>query len=288
MDGEVTYSLATIDSPNITNIRILSHHDYESISQIINKLEKFQHDEALYSIIELNLNDLNQRCKFYLEKYAENPKLDSKEFSLQFLDLNRIILNTLSSIRTYLDHTETRLKRNFGNESEEFLLFKRLTSECFDNYFSYRFLSKLRNYAQHCGLPTGSINLTDDVNGYKLELSLLRDDLLGSFDSWGLNVKPDLQNQDSQFDILPLLEEKTELLRDVNTKMNSLILQKLKYQGENLLKLIEETQIKGKGIPCLLRVFGDVDSPTMQIKWFPYEVITKITGVQINMIYHKE
>ncbi|RKE77874.1 hypothetical protein [Chryseobacterium sp. AG363] len=288
MDGEVTYSLATIDSPNITNIRILSYHDYESISQIINKLEKFQHDEALYSIIELNLNDLNQRCKFYLEKYAENPKLDSKEFSLQFLDLNRIILNTLSSIRTYLDHTETRLKRNFGNESEEFLLFKRLTSECFDNYFSYRFLSKLRNYAQHCGLPTGSINLTDDVNGYKLELSLLRDDLLGSFDSWGLNVKPDLQNQDSQFDILPLLEEKTELLRDVNTKMNSLILQKLKYQGENLLKLIEETQIKGKGIPCLLRVFGDVDSPTMQIKWFPYEVITKITGVKINMIYHKE
>ncbi|WP_345991349.1 hypothetical protein AAEU33_05765 [Chryseobacterium sp. Chry.R1] len=158
----------------------------------------------------------------------------------------------------------------------------------FDNYFSYRFLSKLRNYTQHCGLSTGSINLTDNVNGYKLKLSLLRDDLLGHFESWRLNVKPDLQNQDSQFDILPLLEEKTELLRDVNPKTNSLILRKLKYQGENLLKLIEEKQIKGKGIPCQLRVFGDVDPPTMQIKRFPYEIITKITGVQINMIYHKE
>lgn len=288
MTEETVYSLATIDSPNITGVRTLTVEEFENISKEITDLEKFHSEDALYNLIELNYQDLTARRDFYSNQYIANPRLDFSKFSSQFLDLNRLILNLLSSVRTYLDHTETRLKRTFGDKSEEFELFKKLTSECFDDHFAYRFLSKLRNYSQHCGLPTGSISITDDINGHSLKLSLVRDSLLNDFDSWGSIVKPELLKQNEEFDVFPLLEKKAELLNDVNTKISSSLLKKMTNQGNHLLELISETQIKGAGIPCLLKISGHIDNPTMQMKWFPYDIISKSTGVKINMVYSGE
>ena len=197
-------------------------------------------------------------------------------------------MNVLSSIRTYLDHTETRLNRTFGNKSEEYKLFKLLTSEAFDSHFAYRFLSKLRNYSQHCGLPVGSICMKDGKQGFKLELILLRDHLLGNFKSWGAIVKPELLNQEEEFDILSLLEQKVFLLNQVNQKISAVLLEKLSTQGSQLLSLIVETQEKGKGIPCLLKVGGAIDNPQMEMKWFPYSVISKLTGIKLNVKYTGE
>ena len=288
MEEETVYSLATFDSPNITGIRTLTIEVFENVSKEITDLEKFHSEDALYNLIQLNNKDLKTRLDFYLNQYIANPRLDFSRFSIQFLDLNRLILNLLSSIRTYLDHTETRLKRTFGEPSEEFKLFKNLTSESFDNHFAYRFLSKLRNYSQHCGLPTGSLSITDTKEGHSLNLSLVRDDLLYNFDSWGSIVKPELQRQADNFDIIPLLEKKAEILNDINKKLSESLLAKLTNQGNHLFELIEETQIKGKGIPCLLKISGHIDNPTFQMKWFPYDVISKITGVKINATYHGE
>lgn len=285
---KTVFSLATFDSPTITGIRELTIDEFEKISQEINDLESFHSEDALYNLIKLNYNDLEARVEFYLNQYISNPRLDFSEFSSQFLDINRLILNLLSSIRTYLDHTETRLKRTFGEKSEEFLQFKTLTSDCFDNHFSYRFLTKLRNYSQHCGLPTGSISISEDENGHSLKLSLVRDSLLKNYDSWGAIVKPQLQAQNEEFDIIPLLKNKTSLLKEVNQKISLSQIKKLSTQGNHLLELIIETQDKGQGIPCILKMSGHIDNPTMQIKWFPYDIISKITGTKINAIYTGE
>jgi hypothetical protein len=285
---ETVYLLATIDSPTITGVRILTIEEFDKISQEINELETFHSEDALYNLIELNYQDLESRVEFYLNQYISNPRLDFSEFSSQFLDINRLILNLLSSIRTYLDHTETRLKRTFGDTSEEYLQFKTLTNVCFDNHFAYRFLAKLRNYSQHCGLPTGSISISNEESGHSLKLSLVRDSLLKNFDSWGAIVKPELQAQNEKFDIIPLLKNKTLLLRDVNQKISLSLIKKLTTQGNHLLDLIIETHDKGQGIPCILKISGHIDNPTIQMKWFPYDVISKITGVKINTVYTGE
>jgi len=285
---DTVFSLATVDMPNISGVRTLTQNEYENISKEISELEKFRSEEALYNLIELNYQDLEAKIDFYLNQYVVNPKADFVEFSFQFLDLNRLILNLLSSIRTYLDHTETRLNRTFGDNSDEYKLFKTLISECFDNHFAYRFLEKLRNYSQHCGMPTGSINITDDENGKSLKLLLVRDDLLKNFSSWGAIVKPDLQSQSDEFDIIPLFKQKNSLLKEVNHKISSVLLNKLSNQGNNLLQLILETQAKNGGIPCLLKISGDIDNPNMEMKWFPYDVISKITNVKMNVIYKNE
>lgn len=69
------------------------------------------------------------------------------------LDINRVLLNFLASVRMYLDHTETYIKRRYGDNSPNWMNYKDACSKAYDEIFSYRFLSQLRNYAQHCGLP---------------------------------------------------------------------------------------------------------------------------------------
>lgn len=281
---EIVYSLSTVSNALINGVRGLSEEEFNKFSKAITDLEKFHNEESLYNLIELNFNDLNLKINFYLNQYINGAKLDFSNFSFQFIDLNRLILNLLSSIRTYLDHTETRLKRNFGESSDEYKFFKKLTAECFDNNFAYRFLSKLRNYSQHCGLPTGSLSISDRAEGKYLNLYLLRDDLLNDFSSWGTIVKPDLENQDEKFDLLPLLRLKAELLKDVNTKLNAILLTKLTTQGSQLLELIKECQNFGHGVPSLLKISGDVDSPALELKWFPLHVISNVMGIEISVI----
>lgn len=282
------YSLATVDMPTICGIRTLTQEEYEIIFKEIVALENFHSEDALYDLVELNYQDLVARTDFYLNQYIADPKLDFSKFSAQFLDLNRLILNLLSSIRTYLDHTETRLKRTFGDKSDEYQLFKSLTSECFDTHFAYRFLAKLRNYSQHCGMPTGSISITNNEAGYSLKLSLTPDNLLKNFDSWGTIVKSELQTYSEDFDIIPLLQQKALLLKEVNQKVSEVLLKKLSRQGEHLLQLLVETLSKGNGIPTLVKVSGDIDNPNVNMKWFPYGVISTITGVKINVVYKGE
>ena len=285
---QTAYLLATIDMPAIDNIRTLSNNEFKIATTEIDELEKFHNEDALFNLVELNYIDIETRLDFYLNQYIENPGLDFSEFSSQFLDLNRLILNLLSSIRTYLDHTETRLKRTFKDKSSEVELFKRLTSEAFDGHFAYRFLEKLRNYSQHCGLPTGEVTIIDDEKGHSIKLSLLRDSLLTNFDSWGAIIKPELEVQEDKFDIIPLLEKKVELLKEINQKISLSLLQKLTKQGNHLLELIIETQDKGKGIPSILYISGPENSPKIEIKWFPYDVISKITGVELKAVYTGE
>jgi len=81
--------------------------------------------------------------------------------------LNRRLSNLLSSIRLFLDHSEFAFKRKYGKKSEEVEAFKKYASEKYDSSFSYRFVYKLRNYVQHCGIPIGSANSIEDDSGFR-------------------------------------------------------------------------------------------------------------------------
>ena len=73
------------------------------------------------------------------------------------LELNRRLSNYLSSFRLFLDFSEARLKRRYGKTSTEAQQFKRVCAGVYDTSFAYRFCCKLRNYAQHFGMPIGHI-----------------------------------------------------------------------------------------------------------------------------------
>lgn len=293
MENEkTTYSLSTVDNPNINSIRELTVDDFNRYSSYISELSRLSSDENLFRIVELNYIDLKTNLDTYIINFSKRTKEDFFEFDQLFLNVNRLILNFLSTARTFLDHTETRLKRKYGANSEELKKFETSTSEAYDNNFAYRFLYKLRNFSQHCGLPTGSItiNSSADKKGEtinNLTLFLVRNDLLSEFDSWGQLVKEELKNQPETFDIIPLVDEKFKLLKEINQKLNKRIYSKLKQEAQVLMDLIWETQKLG-GIPCLIKAKGTSDKLNLSMVWFPYKPISRITGVNIEMKHKGE
>lgn len=295
MQVKATYCLATFDSPKITVVRDLTKEQFERYVGFMNSLTKINMDDKLFRIVELNYSELKKSVHLHTETYDKNPRADISQFEYVFMDLNRLILNLLSSIRTFLDHTETRFKREFGASSEEVKLFKEITSAAYDDHFSYRFLYKLRNYSQHCGLPTGRVEIVSEAVDEStpgsgavntIALQLLRDDLIKTFDVWGNPVKGELQKQAEEFDIIPLIDEHFKILRETNRTLHSGIYKKYENEAQELLLLIKETVATG-GIPCLIEATGDDSNMQLDMKYFPYDAISEITSVNLNVIYRK-
>lgn len=139
------------------------------------------------------------------------------------VEVNRHVLNFLSAMKTFLDHTQTRLDRQFGKESSEFKQFKAAEHAAFDNHFSYRFVSKLRNYTQHCGMPLGNISanvLQDDPPDgtvkHIIDFFFDRDSLLTKFSEWSRHVEPELKAMPTQFPISEHIHQTMECLEEIN------------------------------------------------------------------------
>lgn len=133
------------------------------------------------------------------------------------------IVNWLTSVRLYLDHTETHLKRTYGDSSAEWASFSRSCAEAYDNHFGYRFVYRFRNYVQHCGLPVSSITVsrperTRSPHHIQDAVFLLdRNALLAAFDGWG-PVKADLQGMTERFEVFPLMDDAMECLRGIERR----------------------------------------------------------------------
>lgn len=242
---------------------------------------RLESNENLYKIVDLNYFDFKAKISKTV-KSLDNG-VNSNEFENLYLDINRHILNILSSIRTYLDHTETRIKREYGSNSEEFLNFKTQTSKAYDENFSYRFLYKLRNYAQHCGLPAGSLSTTASQTGNSLKLCLVKNELLLNYDSWGVIIKQELNNKEDLFDIIPLIDQKFEILKEINKNINNLTYKHYQQEAQELMNLLWESKSKN-GTPCIVETVGANEKLKLNIRWFPYKPISKITGVQFEII----
>jgi hypothetical protein len=275
------YSLSMFKEQKFNAVRSLTFEEFEKYSKFILRLVNIRNEENLFKIVELNYLDLISRIESSTKRF-ETEGLLTEEQEYLHLEINRLILNLLSSIRTYLDHTETRLKRSPGQDSEDYQLFKKETNTAYDNNFEYRFLYKLRNYSQHCGLPAGALTAyssNDNTPQYQLILNLLRDELLRNFD-WGNPITKELREKAEQFDILSLIKTKFVLLESINDKVKILSYKHHKTEGYALLDLL--TQIDNKdGAPCLLSDTPMGNKTNLSILWFPFSAITYITGVKL-------
>lgn len=279
---DINYYLATIvataeNEKDIRKIRSLSQSEFQTYTDYLKDLNEYQKENSLFEIIPLNHKDFHAKIDYYKREY----KINVADGHSIYIDLNRHILNCLFSFRTYLDHTEFKLKKRFGENSIEFTYFNELKSQAFDQNFSYRFLYKLRNYAQHCGLPSGSISFNENFQGKNLEIKFSRDDLLAKYDSWGRLVKPDLEKQKPEFDVIPLIDDLVHLIRSMNIKLDSILKTKLQKQALYLFSLIDETQKKGTGTPIILKFLPGENISNMNIGWFPVNMISKVTGIPI-------
>jgi hypothetical protein len=253
--------LANINSNSIITLKELSEEESIKILSKINVVNTF------YKI------NLNSDAILKIHKDI----IDSIDNDNRELNLNKLILDFLYTFRLFLDHWETYLNRTFGESSNEFKKFKAATNKEFNDSFAYRFISKFRNYIQHCGIPaiklTGKL-LEKEQKQYALFLN--KEELLTQYKEWGAKVKPDLVTQPDRFDLYPLLIDVTASIQRLHSiAINcTLNIEELLLASREIMtfeKFIKSSEYELAVIEY--KEFYDSGSPkSLSINVFPFDI----------------
>lgn len=243
----------------------------------------------MYNYLELR-KVLEDSLKHYTVNESATPDMR--------VHINRGLLNLLSSMRTFLDHSEFNLKKRYGDESEQFKHFKKACSAAYDGDFSYRFIYRLRNYAQHCALPLGRLEIGSKLNEmteipfHYLKVFFDRDQLLNSFDDWGNQLESELKGMPAFFEINPHVDV---MMQDLGAIHETLLIDHMSDLLEDATRIrmiLEPT--KGKtGTPCILVHEGDLvrkpgEKLHLTIEWMPLHVLDALPGSTRHMAQNNE
>lgn len=198
--------LTVFDGHSLVDVRELNDSEAEVYRKASKCLLNFWADQKLFQVVSLNYNDFVDYYKHCSEKCKEGEPHNWILMDEWFLNFNRHLLNYLSSVRTFLDHSEKNIHDRHGHSSPTLVRFEEACHNAYDNHFAYRFLYELRNYAQHCGLPIGGIKI-----GEVLEVFFDRDVLLGRYKKWK-NIESELKQCKPRFEVAPLLNEMMDCL----------------------------------------------------------------------------
>jgi hypothetical protein len=230
---------------------VLTINVFEELKTSISEIEELHNVRRLRDFVVGNdeeiINYLDSTLQELLHKSISWNSTKREDSEKVYLNANRLFLNYLSSVRTFLDHSETFLNKKFGSKSAQFLEFKKMLTAFYDHSFAYRFFYKLRNYAQHIGLPLDSVGFSTeyDRSNNTMKGTLLvtfnSDKLLLNYDGWG-TVKSELQQIKEDFDLAPLVFEMTHNIIEIERNIELLHKDELIKAANYITKLIKHLQ----------------------------------------------
>jgi hypothetical protein len=201
-------------------------------------------------------------------------------------ELNRRVVNYLTSMRLFLDHTSRRLKRHYGKPSDPLAAFDAARSSAFDGSAAYRIVDELRNYVQHRGLPVHSAGvaseLVDGLGGlarYTLAIITDVDALLSDAGGWK-HSKPDLEALRPSFDVTALLPTVTAHLAAIYRATALAERSRMIEVGREVLTLLGDALSDG-GVPCVGEVKPTANGATMHISEMPWDALAAIGLVRM-------
>lgn len=280
------YVLATFSTNSLNEIRQISEDELTKYKINKDKISEFSKNQELFEIVKLNHQDYQTTSTTYFNTYQKNSYMDWSLADGIKTDINRLIINFLSSFRTFLDHFDRTLSKQYGNNSQIYLLFKQMLSYYYDNCFAYRFLYHLRNYTQHCGMPIHSITFSSELDkennsktNHVMKILLNRDELLNNYDKWKSLIE-DISKLPDEFEISPLLDEMMNALEKIintvmlNTDFQRSILESVDY----LYSLMKEGEHLD-GDTCIVAVDEQENTQenlTLKLFWIPFQLMQKI------------
>lgn len=208
-------------------------------------------------------------------------------------NVNLHIINYLSTVKTFLQHSEFKLKKLYGKTSQRYKNFENAKNYAFDTSFSYRFLYHLRNYVQHCGMPIAGFDEirfghNDKINK-PVEVSLVaycdRNELLEKYDSWHRTLLEEIPKLEPRIDITPHIHNMMICIKNISRVIIKDDLPELMEKTELLLKLMHPVinttspfqdltyPLELDSIPFICESGNLPDDLIYNVEWFPLHLI---------------
>lgn len=177
-----------------------------------------------FKILNLNFNDIYEGKSFWETRLNElqtnNPTQVHEEI---YIDLNRRIINFLSSFKTFIDNIlyNSTIKKIYGKDSLEASEFTSKQKEWYHKYFAYRFLITLRDYAIHSRLPLQVVDVEGSYEHKRkqkvitmLRIQLNKTSLLKN-EKMNRRFKSELALYNVKFPFLPILEQIKPVIKEI-------------------------------------------------------------------------
>lgn len=279
---------------NTELIRKLSSSEIETFNDSLKKLDIIQNHLDLFIIVHHSFEDIKMFVEYYFKEYTINEEnINQNNQRKMYIDINRMINNYLSAVKQFLDHSEHTLKSRYGKNSDNVNKFKDFCSNCYDTNFSYRFLYKLRNYVQHCGMPVGNIIINsklDDSNLNKvhseLKLEFDRDELLEKF-NWK-KLKNEINSLSPKFDIIPLIFDLQNHIMEISFFIMSIELNDEIIRANNYLVDLANEIKNLNGTPLIIDIKDLKNQGIFKPKFFPFDLMNLIYKLSYKLSNKKK
>lgn len=215
------FILEQIDESFNQNTSEISLEVYENLRKATITLYEYKYFERKLREIQLNFQEYFDKVKYYENWLIENgfQKFNS-ELDNVYIDINRVFINFITSLKVFMEHLENRLRKKYGKDSIQVQKFKKITNRNYDQYFSYRLFIRLRNYSIHYGYPIQNINFSNDYKDkqYRLIPSFDKAKLL-EHDELRRKLRYDLNLRNKTFPVEHQMLEIQKCLRTILTEI---------------------------------------------------------------------
>lgn len=203
--------------------------------------------EEKYELLLMNFLDLEKEV---LANSAEYSLFAQREYSDFFdirLNINRRVVNFLTSCRLYVDHAKKHIKTCLPKNVTLKDQINHLFSEEFDQHFEYRFCEKLRNHVQHQGLAVHTVTQcgmwvndqrVETTKVYSLKSELQYSD---SFNQKYLSEMPE------KVELLSVFKKYIEILSHIHVKSRKLIEESVQLSRNVIEKCISDYSKRNDG-----------------------------------------
>ena len=276
-----------MEGEKITGLKYITEEDYVVYKAHRNIISEFSRDYELLRLVVEEHKGFERGLVAVGQAFVEEENLVNQN-NLRHLifDANKLILRFLGGVRTFLDHTQTAISRKYGAGSEQLQYWKSLTAHQFDSNFSYRFLYKLRNYTQHCGMPPIGYSVVHVSSGIEISLNFDRKTLLKEYGEWGGALKKELSSSDEPLAALTLLGEHVNSVVAIYLNFYAAYLAvNVGASKDWICNYLSDQAPDNKY--CFMEVQqahpGDASDISMQIEWIPTSMVREVLDIEENL-----
>ena len=282
-------------------VRELTDSDYNEYTKTVKRIYDINEVLSLLSGVRGNYVAYMELMKHYTAVSMSSEQIDGVTTDQMLGNVNLHIMNYLSSVKTFLQHSEFNLKKKYGKNSQRFKSFKNATNHAFDTCFSYRFLYHLRNYVQHCGMPVAGFDEPKIIHNDKINKRFTfflvaycdRDELLRKYDKWHETLLKEIPKLPDRIDISPHIYHMMICINHISRIIIKNDLPELLDRTRFLIKLMnpvirDTSPLENLNYPLNIDIPFICESDDLHegiifnVEWFPIHLIQTILYVNKN------
>lgn len=210
------------------------------------------------SVEKMTMESADDLEKFFYDLQQRGAPIDKSKMDKQLITGNKLFINFLSFIRTFIDVVKHAISQWSAAESDSFT---KLNSELYDEFFGYRFFTRMRNYVIHYNMP---LTIIEDTISSGVSVYCVREQLL-QYDGWS-TVRKEIEQLPERIDISPYIVEAKVAISTLYLKSLETIVISALEASEKISEVCEKNKIIS---PVIVVVHDDAKAPT--IKTFPLQ-----------------